>query len=108
VARGLRGIGAGGTEQGRNLVREQGAQHALDHTFPGYLETITAITEGKGVDVVCEMLANVNLAKDLQVLAKRGRIAVIGNRGSIEINPRDLMKAHGAILGVMAGNEAER
>ena len=80
----------------------------LDHTSPGYLDTIKEITEGNGVDVVCEMLANVNLAKDLQILAKRGRIAVIGNRGSIEINPRNLMKSHGTILGVMAGNEAER
>ena len=33
---------------------------------------------------------------------------MIGSRGSIEIDPRDLMKAHGAILGVMAGNEPER
>ena len=108
LARGLIVIGTGGTDAGRKLVREQGAQHVLDHTSPGYLDMIKEITEGNGVDVVCEMLANVNLAKDLQILAKRGRIAVIGNRGSIEINPRDLMKSHGAILGVMAGNEAER
>jgi NADPH2:quinone reductase len=108
ISRGLVVIGTGGTEEGRNLVREQGAQHVLDHTLPGYLDTISAITDGNGVNVVCEMLANVNLAKDLKVLAKRGRVAVIGSRGTIEIDPRDLMKAHGAVLGVMAGTEAER
>ena len=108
VSRGCIVIGTGGTEQGRNLVREQGAQHVLDHTLPGYLDTIESLTDKRGVDVVCEMLANVNLAKDLKILAKRGRVAVIGSRGTIEIDPRDLMKAHGAILGVMAGNEAER
>jgi NADPH2:quinone reductase len=108
VARGLRVIGTGGTEDGRNLVRQQGAQHVLDHKQTGYLDTIMALTEGKGVDIICEMLANVNLASDLKLLAKRGRVAIIGSRGSIEIDPRDLMKAHGAVLGVMAGNEAER
>ena len=108
VARGLRVIGTGGSEAGRNLVREQGAEHVLDHTADGYLETLRAITDGNGVDVICEMLANKNLAKDLQILAKRGRVAIIGSRGKIEIDPRDLMKAHGAVLGVMAGNEAER
>jgi NADPH2:quinone reductase len=108
VSRGMTVIGTGGTENGRNLVREQGAQHVLDHTLPGYLDTIQSITGGKGVDVICEMLANVNLAKDLPLLAKRGRVAVIGSRGRIEIDPRDIMKAHGAVLGVMAGTEAER
>jgi NADPH:quinone reductase len=108
VARGLCVIGTGGSEEGRNLVRAQGAQHVLDHTAADYTEAIRAITEGKGVDVICEMLANKNLAKDLQMLAKRGRVAIIGSRGKIEIDPRDLMKAHGAALGVMAGNEAER
>ena len=47
------------------------------------------LTDGRGVDVILEMLANVNLAKDLTVLAKNGRVIVVGNRGTIEINPRD-------------------
>ena len=108
VSRGMSVIGTGGSESGRNLVREQGAQHVLDHTLQGYLDSVQSITVNKGVDVICEMLANVNLAKDLALLAKRGRIAVIGSRGKIEIDPRDIMKAHGAVLGVMAGTEAER
>lgn len=33
-------------------------------------------TEGRGVDVIVEMLANVNLSKDLQMLAYGGRVAV--------------------------------
>ncbi len=33
-------------------------------------------TDGKGVDVVIEMLANVNLSKDLEMLAQGGRVAV--------------------------------
>lgn len=39
------------------------------------------VTEGGGVDVILEMLANVNLGADLRMLAMGGRVAVIGNRG---------------------------
>lgn len=38
-------------------------------------------TEGRGVDVIVEMLANVNLSKDFQMLAYGGRVAVSNNPG---------------------------
>jgi hypothetical protein len=40
------------------------------------------------------------ILEDFVALAMRGRIAVIGNRGSIEINPRLAMNKNAAILGV--------
>lgn len=33
-------------------------------------------TDGRGVDVIVEMLSNVNLSKDLQMLAYGGRVTV--------------------------------
>ena len=99
-ARGLTVIGTAGTERGRRLVLEQGAHHVLDHTATGYLEELMRLTGGRGVDVVLEMLANVNLQKDLGIVAMRGRIAVIGNRGTVEINARLAMNKNAAILGV--------
>jgi NADPH2:quinone reductase len=107
VAAGLTVIGTGGTERGRQLVREQGAAHVLDHRAPDYLDQLMTLTGGRGVDVILEMLANVNLGKDLTVLAKGGCIVVIGCRGEVQINPRLLMRAEGAILGVMAGTPEE-
>src|SRR5881296_4155322 len=99
-ARGLTVIGTAGTERGRRLVAEQGAHHVLDHNTPGYLDEVVKLTGGQGVDVILEMLANVNLQKDFRALAMRGRVAVIGNRGSIEFNPRLAMNKNAAILGV--------
>jgi NADPH2:quinone reductase len=99
-ARGMTVIGTAGTEKGRRLVTEQGAHHVLDHTAPGYLDELVRLTGGRGVDVVLEMLANVNLAKDLGIVAMHGRIVVIGNRGTIEINPRAAMNKNAAILGM--------
>jgi NADPH2:quinone reductase len=104
-ARGLTVIGTAGTERGRRLVLEQGAHHALDHTAPGYLDELLQLTGRRGVDVVLEMLANANLQKDLGIIATRGRIVVIGNRGTVEINARLAMNKDAAILG-MALNHA--
>ena len=44
-------------------------------------------TDGRGVNVVFEMAAHINLDKDLTVLALGGRVVVIGNRGRVEIDP---------------------
>jgi len=98
-AAGMVVIGTAGTDKGRHLVAEQGAHHVVDHRAPGYLEQILKITGGRGVDVVLEMLANVNLGKDLTILALRGRVVVIGSRGPVEINPRDTMRRDASILG---------
>jgi NADPH:quinone reductase len=98
-AAGLRVFGTAGTERGRALAREQGAHEVFDHTAPGYEKEIVAKTGGRGVDLVIEMLANVNLVKDLDLIAKRGRIAVVGNRGAIELNPRAIMGKDATVVG---------
>lgn len=100
-AAGLHVLGTGGSEQGRELVAAQGADHVLDHHAKDYAAQIMDLTGGRGVDVIVEMLANVNLARDLELLAPGGRVAVVGNRGTVEINPRDAMAREAAILGVM-------
>lgn len=100
-------IGTGGTDRGRQLAKENGAHHVADHRAPDYLEQVKAITGGRGVDVILEMLANVNLGKDLPALAPRGRVVVIGSRGTVEINPRDAMMRDAAILGVALANATE-
>jgi NADPH2:quinone reductase len=106
-AHGLRVIGTAGTEGGRQLVSAEGAHWVLDHTKPDYLSEVMALTEGRGVDLVMEMLANVNLDRDLGVLALRGRIVVIGNRGTVEINARQAMVRDAAILGMVLWNTPE-
>ena len=106
-AAGMKVIGTAGTEKGRELVVREGAHHVLDHRAPDYLERLRELTGGRGVDVILEMLANVNLGKDLQVLAMRGRVVVVGSRGTVEINPRDAMGRDAAVLGMTLFNLTE-
>lgn len=96
---GLRVFGTAGSERGRSLAREQGAHEVFDHSAAGYEQDVVAKTGGRGVDLVIEMLANVNLVRDLEMLAKRGRIAIVGNRGAIELNPRAIMGKDATVVG---------
>jgi NADPH2:quinone reductase len=107
-AAGMLIIGTAGTEKGRKLVADQGAHHVLDHHAPGYLERVLELTGGRGVDLILEMLANVNLGKDLGVLAQRGRVVVIGSRGTVEIDPRETMGRDASILGMSLFNIPDR
>jgi NADPH2:quinone reductase len=103
-AAGLRVIGTAGTDKGLALVRQNGAHHVLNHRDNGYMDQIGPLTGGHGVDVILEMLTNVNLDKDLEVLALRGRVVTVGNRGRIEIDPGKLMTRDGQILGMRMFN----
>ncbi len=96
-AMGLTVFGTAGTQKGLDLVMREGAHHVFDHRKAGYQEEIMKAAGGRGVDIILEMLANVNLAHDLKLLAIRGRVIVIGNRGEVTINPRELMGRRASI-----------
>jgi len=101
-------VGTAGSEAGRELVRALGAQYVLNHHEPGYLDKIQGLTCGRGVDVILEMLANVNLDHDLDVLAKDGRVVIIGSRGRVEIDPRSAMGKETSILGMTLFNATRK
>ena len=103
-AAGLRVVGTAGTDRGRQLAREQGAHEVFDHSVAGYEQAIAASARGRGVDLVIEMLANVNLVRDLDLLAKRGRIVIVGNRGALELNPRAIMAKDATVSGLTMWN----
>jgi len=100
-AAGMHVIGTYGTEKGKLIALEQGAHQVVNHNSPEHFEQILTLTKGLGVDVILEMLANVNLGKDLEILAKNGRVIVIGSRGRVEIDPRDAMARNASIIGMM-------
>ncbi len=100
-ALGLRVIGTAGSEPGRQAVLSAGAIAALNHHEDGYAASIPELTAGRGPDIILEALANVNLDRDLGLLAPKGRVVVIGSRGRIEIDPRQTMAKESAILGVL-------
>jgi NADPH2:quinone reductase len=96
-AAGLTVFGTASTDKGSELAKREGAHQVFNHGEAGYQEEILKATGGRGVDIILEMLANVNLGADLKMLANGGRVIVIGSRGEVTINPRDLMSRRGSI-----------
>lgn len=94
-------IGTAGNKENMEKVRANGADLVLNHNEEGYLNKID------GVDLVIEMLANVNLEKDLEVLNTRGRVIIIGNRGSLDFNPRLTMAKEADIRGIAIWNATQ-
>ena len=68
-------IGTAGSEEGMSMLREMGVSHVFNHKTEGYTDEIRTVSNG-GPNVILEMLANVNLSRDLQLVGNRGRIAV--------------------------------
>lgn len=107
---GLKVIGTAGSDGGKRLVREQGADLVVDHlssettAAAAAREAIREFTGGAGVAVVIEMLANFNLMLDFDVLSMFGRIVVVGSRGTLEFNPRAAMSKDATVYALSLFN----
>lgn len=99
-AYGLKVLGTAGSEEGQKLVLQNGAHEVFNHKATNYIDKIKKSVGEKGIDVIIEMLANVNLSNDLKLLSYGGRVIVVGSRGPIEINPRDTMVKETSITGI--------
>ena len=56
------------------LKAERILRHSVDFPLTFFRYDLQAATFGHGVDVIVEMLANVNLGRDLQMLKRNGRL----------------------------------
>ena len=86
-----------GSEKGMALLKEQGADFVVNHHDPEHYQQLQ---QAGAIDVILEMLANQNLGDDLPLLNKGGRVVIIGSRGNVEINPRDLMARDACVMGM--------
>lgn len=101
---GLRVIGTASSEEGRQLILDNGADDVFDHSDEDHYSDIRESTGGKGVDIIIEMLANENLERDFEAIAMFGRIVIVGNRGSLQFTPRQAMTHETTILGMSLFN----
>lgn len=60
-----------------------GARHAIDYKAQDFVAEIGALTGGRGVNVVLDMVGGSYLARNLQVLATEGRLVVIATQGGV-------------------------
>jgi acyl transferase domain-containing protein/NADPH:quinone reductase-like Zn-dependent oxidoreductase/acyl carrier protein len=70
-----------GTPEKRALLKSLGVSHVMDSRSLGFAEEIMRITEGSGVDVVLNSLADQFVDRSFEIIAENGRFLEIGKRG---------------------------
>lgn len=93
-------VGTAGTPEGLAVVKEAGADTAVNHRDPHYLNQLAALAPNAGFDSILEMLASRNLGHDLDLAGEGGRILVIGTRGEAVPDPQDILTKELQVLGV--------
>jgi NADPH2:quinone reductase len=101
---GMQVVATSGSAEGEARLRDAGVRHVVDHGDPEHLARARDVTGGACLDLIVELLADVNLGRDLGVLARRGRVVVVGSRGNVEITPRDLMSRDAWVVGMTLFN----
>ena len=100
---GTRVIATAGGPERTARVQELGADVALDHREPRLVARVRDATDGRGVDVVLDVLGAGGLADNLAMLADDGRLVVIGmqqgRRGELDLAA--LLAKRASILGTM-------
>lgn len=104
---GLRVIGTASSEEGKQAALDNGADEVFDHTDDDHFSEIHEYTDRKGVEVIIEMLANINLERDFECLSMFGRIVVVGSRGSLTFTPRQAMTKDATIFGMSLFNSGK-
>lgn len=74
-------FGTAGSPEKRAYLKSLGVQHVLDSRSLDFAGEILQLTQGQGVDVVLNSLADEFVTKSLSVLANGGRFLEIGKRG---------------------------
>ena len=93
---------AGGPERAARCA-ELGADLVIDHREQDFVEEVRRATDGRGADVVLDLLGGGGLGDNVRALARGGRLVVIGmqqgRRGELDLSA--LLAKLGTVTGTM-------
>lgn len=83
-----------------NRCRELGADVLVNYRDEDFVEAVRGVTDGRGADVVLDVIGAKYLRRNVDVLAPNGRLVVIGLQGGTraEIDLGLLMRKRAAVL----------
>jgi NADPH:quinone reductase len=94
-------IATASTEEKLAIAKELGADELVNYTKEGWEQQIVELTDGKGADVILEMVGGSIFYQSLQCLAPFGRLVFYGMASGtpVKMNPARLMEKNQAVLG---------
>ncbi len=78
-----------------------GANHAINYRTQDFVQEVKRLTDGRGVDVVLDMVAGDYVAREIDCLADDGRLVIIAVQGGVksEINAGAVLRRRLTITG---------
>lgn len=100
-ARGARVLVTAGSDAKCAACRELGADLAINYNTQDFVAEAMAFTQGRGVDVVLDMVAGDYVAREVSLLAEDGRLVIIAVQGGIKsgFNAGDVLRKRLTITG---------
>lgn len=83
-ARGARVIVTAGSDDKCAACLKLGADHAINYKAQDFVQVCKELTNGRGVDVVLDMVAGAYVAREVECLAEDGRIVIIAVQGGVK------------------------
>jgi len=83
-AMGARVIVTAGSDDKCAACIQLGAEHAINYKTQDFKEEVKRLTDGKGVDVILDMVGGSYVAREVEILAEDGRIAIIAVQGGVK------------------------
>ncbi|MFZ2991193.1 NAD(P)H-quinone oxidoreductase [Ideonella sp.] len=83
-ALGARVIVTAGSDEKCSACLALGADHAINYRTQDFTAEAQALTEGRGVDVILDMVAGAYVAREVACLADDGRLVIIALQGGVD------------------------
>lgn len=98
---GARVIVTAGSEQKCAACLKLGADHAINYRTQDFVTEVQRLTEGRGVDVILDMVAGSYVGREVECLAEDGRLVIIAVQGGAkaEFNAGLVLRRRLAITG---------
>lgn len=106
VAAGARVIATAGGREKLDLCRRLGAEWVVDYREEDFVARVLEATEGRGVDVVCDLVGGPIALPSWRCVAHEGRYLIAGFSSGIEageagLPPRPVAKGNFSLVGIM-------
>ena len=92
AARGVTVLATAGSDEKCRACEDLGAKQAINYRSADFVEAVLELTDGKGVDLILDMVGGSYVGRNLKALATDGRLVLIGFMSGESTAPVDFRR----------------